>query len=201
MASKTEIVNLALTHLGVGKEVANIETEKSEAAITARRVYDTARDVTLRDYPWPFTTRIAALALVEEEPNTEWAYSYRYPTDCLNIRRILSGLRNDNRQTRAPYKIAGDDSGSLIWADEEDAQIEYTAKSTNPLVYAADFTLAFSYQLAYLMAKRLTSGDPFKLGDQALQLYQVELSRASASAFNEQQDEEVPESELERARN
>lgn len=200
MASKTEIFNMALSHLAVGKEVSNLETEQSEEARVGRRFYDTALRATLSDFNWPFATRIVALALIEEEPNSEWAFSYRYPSDCLNIRRVLSGIRNDNRQTRAPYKMAGDDTGTIIFMDEEDAQIEYTKYIDNPLIYPADFTLALSYYLAAMAAPRLTGGDQFKLGDKALRMYAGELRRAEARAGNEEQAEEEPESEFVRAR-
>ena len=200
MASKTEIFNMALSHLAVGKDVSNLETEQSEEARVGRRFYDTALRSTLADFNWPFATKIAALALIEEEPNSEWAFSYRYPSDCLNIRRVLSGIRNDNRQSRAPYKLAGDDTGTIIFTDEEDAQIEYTRYIDNPLIYSADFTLAFSYYLAALAAPRLTGGDQFKLGEKALRMYAGELRRAEARAGNEEQVEEAPESEFVRAR-
>src|SRR5688572_11149621 len=111
MASETEIANLALSHLGVGKEIANLETERSQEAVACRRFYDTARDATLRDFSWPFATKIAVLGLIEADPNDEWDYSYRYPSDCLQLRRILSGVRNDTRDSRVPFKLAHDDSG------------------------------------------------------------------------------------------
>src|SRR5665648_440114 len=97
MSSATEICNMALGHLASGKEIANLETERSAEAIACRRFFDSARDAVLRDFSWPFATKIKALSLIEEDPNSEWAYSYRYPTDCLNFRRILSGTRTDTR--------------------------------------------------------------------------------------------------------
>ena len=200
MASKTEIANLALTHLGVGVEIANIDTEKSEEASAARRVYNTALDVILKEAPWPFATRVTTLALVEEEPTTEWLYSYRYPVDCVELRRILSGVRQDYRQSQAKYHIASDASGFLIYTDEEDAQVEYTVRMDNPHIYSADFTLAFSYLLAALMAPRLTKGDPFKLGERAFFMYERTLSRAIANATNEEVRDEEPLSEMERDR-
>lgn len=200
MASKTEIVNLALSHLAVDKEIANLETESSKEASSARRFYDTARDMVLRDFAWPFATKIAALALVAEEPNTEWAFSYRYPTDCLYLRRILSGLRNDARETRVPYRIAQDDAGRIIFTDEADAQAEYTVKTDNPQIYPADFTLALSYLLASFMAPRVTAGDQYKLGQRALAMYQAMKARAESNALNEEQAEQEVESEFIRAR-
>jgi len=200
MATNTEIVNLALTHIGIGKEIGNLSTEQSEEASAGRRVYDTALAIIVRDASWPFLTRIESLALVEEGPNTEWAYSYRYPSNCKNMRRLLSGIRNDNRQVRVSYRIAGDDSGLVIYTDIQDAVCEYTVKPDNTARFTDDFKLALSYLIGSMMAPRLTRGDAYKLGDKALALYLQTISRAEANAFNEEQDEEKPESEFIRAR-
>ena len=199
-SSKVGIVNIALSHLSIGKTVAVLETEKTEEAVTARLFYVLALEATLREFPWPFATRIIALALVAEEPNDEWAFSYRYPTDCLEIRRILSGMRNDTRQSRTPYRILSDEQGSLVYTDYENAEIEYTVRDISPQFYPPDFVMAFSLYLAHLMAPRLTGGDQFKLGARALGLYDLEISRAVKNAFNEQQIEEPPESEFIRDR-
>lgn len=200
MPSKVGIANLTLSHLAISKEIANLETENSEEARTIRRLYETAKDATLRDFPWPFATRQAVLALLEIEPTTEWGYSYRYPSNCLYIRRILSGIRNDSRQSRAPYKIAQDDSGLIIYTDQQDAEIEYTVRADNPQLYTSDFIMAFSLYLASLAAPRLTGGDQFKLGDRALRLYRFEIGRAVSRAMNEEQVEEPVEAEYIRAR-
>ena len=200
MAAKVDIANMALSHLAVGKTIANVETDTANEATVVRRFYEIARQATLRDFPWPFATRITALALIEEEPNTEWGYSYRYPTDCVYLRRILSGIRNDSRQSRSPYKIASDSQGALIFSDEEDAEIEYTLDSSQPQFYTPDFVLAFSYYLAALIGPELTGGDQFKLGERALQMYRFEISRAVSRASNEEQPEEDVESEFIRGR-
>lgn len=200
MATKIGIINQALSHLAISKEISNLDTDRSEEAATARRFYDTALEDTLRDFKWPFATRIAALALVETDPNDEWDYSYRYPTDCLRVRRILSGIRNDTRQSRVPYKVASDSQGILIFTDQEDAEIEYTVRFEDPQFYPSDFAMAFSYCLAYLMAPRITGGDQFRLGDRAFKLYQYQLSKAESNALNEEQAEEEPESQFVRDR-
>lgn len=200
MASNTEILNLALGHLASGKEVGNMETEKSNEARIGRRFYDIALDVLVKEHSWGFLTKITTLALVESEPNTEWGYSYRKPSDCESMRRILSGIRNDSRETRVPYKTAQDSSGILIFTDEDDAQLEYTIKATNPQLFTADFTLTFSYLLASLIAPNLTGGDQFGLGAKASGNYGVALSVSIANDINEQQVEELPESEFIRER-
>lgn len=200
MASKTEIVNLALIHLAVGKEISNIETEQSTEAKTARQIYNICLDKVLSDFEWPFATKIVALSLVEEQPNTEWWYSYRYPTDCLFFRRILSGERTDSRQTRAPYRIASDSQGTLIFADMQDAEAEYTVRVENAAIYPADFQMAFSLLMGGMMAPKLTGGDQFKLGIRCLQLYDDAIRKAQSRAANEEQPDITPESEFIRER-
>jgi hypothetical protein len=74
-----DICNLALSHVGVSTEIANLDTERSKEAQACRRFYEPTREEVLRAFAWPFATRFVDLQLVEEEPNDEWAYSYRYP--------------------------------------------------------------------------------------------------------------------------
>ncbi len=199
-SSDTEIANMALSHLGVGKEIATLESDAGQEAAALRRFYLPALRSTLRDFPWPFATKFLALGLVEEAPTSEWAYSYRYPSDCLRFRRILSGSRTDTALTRVPYKMGRDASGQIIYTDRTEAEAEYTVYVSDPTAFPEDFTLALSYRLAALSAIRLTAGDPFKLGQQAMQNYLFEISRAESTALNEEQADLHPDSEFIRAR-
>lgn len=200
MASRTEICNMAISHLGVGKEIANIDTEQSEEASACRRFYDTARDATLRDFPWPFATKAVALSLIATLTDDEFTYSYRYPSDCIDLRKIQSTIRNDTRQSRVTSKISKDSSGRVIYTDMENAVAEYTSRVTDPQFYPPDFEIAFSFRLAAYIAPRLTKGDPFGLRKQAMDMYEMEISRAKAASGNEEQMDEKPVSEFERSR-
>lgn len=191
---------MALSHLGHGKELTNVETDTESAASACRRFYDDARDAVLADFAWPFASKTVALGLIEEDPNDEWGFSYRYPTDCLEARRILSGFRNDTRDTRIEFKQSQDDSGRLIFCDKEDAELEYTVKEPDPTMYSAPFIIALSFRLAAYIAPRVTAGDPFKLGDRALKLYYIEISSAQKLAANEEQPVEPPDAEWVRDR-
>ena len=118
MASETEIANLSMVHLGA-QPIANINTEKSVGATTAKRFFALVRDLVLRDFPWPFATKIITMNLVEECPNEEWQFSYRYPPDTLKLRKILSGIRNDTPTSQERLKISRDGSGLLIFSDRQ----------------------------------------------------------------------------------
>jgi hypothetical protein len=191
---------MAISHLRIGKEIGNVDTERSEEANAIRRFFDVAREKVLRDFRWPFATKFVALGLVEEDPTTEWQYSYRYPSDCLLIRRVISGTRNDSRNSRIPYIVTQDDAGWLIYTDRQDAEIEYTKNETITSMWPADFVTAFSYYLASLAAPRLTAGDPFNLQAKVLQMYDFELATARSAALNEQQPDQERASDAELAR-
>jgi hypothetical protein len=202
MASDVEICNLALSHLAIATEIATL-TERSKEAQACNRFYTQVRDEVLRDFPWPFATTVAALALVTDftgVAGAEWTYAYRYPSDCVRARRILSGIRKDTRQSRVPFRILQDATGSLLYTDKNSAQLEYTARVTDPTRYQADFVEALALLLASRIAVRVTTTNPTKLRDDAFQLYQLQLGIARANALNEEQPEEEPDAELIRSR-
>ena len=200
MASKTEIANLAISHLGTGKDIANLDTENSQEANACRRFYETALREVLRDFAWPFATKFAELALVESDPTTEWSYSYRYPSEAVNIRRIFSNLRHDTRQSRIEFKIGHDDSGLLIYCDEPTPCAEYTEYVTNVEIYPRDFQMMLALLLAAYIAPRVTGGDPYQMGERALKFYNLKLDIAKNNSKNEEQALEEPKSEYERER-
>jgi hypothetical protein len=112
----------------------------------------------------------------------------------------LSGLRNDNRQSRVPYRIVRGDSGRLIYTDMVEACAEFTFKETDAERFPDDFIMATSLLLAGYIAPRIAGGDPFKLGERAIRLYAFQIKQAEVSAVNEEQDEEEVESQFIRIR-
>lgn len=201
-SSIADICNMALSHLGVGTEIANLETETSQEAISCRRFYEQARDATLKKFPWPFATRIVALGLIAEDPTPDWKYSYRYPASALYLWKLTSASVVLDPNVKLPYKIIGDDSGRIILTNLEDASAEYISRVENPLRYTPDFIEAISYRLAAFVAPRLSSGDAFKLGEKALEMYAFTVREAQAANANEElRDDSLYESSFERARN
>jgi hypothetical protein len=199
MASIVEICNMALSHLGTGKEIAVI-TENSEEANACNRFYETSRDGTIEDYPWPFARTFATLALVLADPTDEWSYSYRYPVDCLRFSRIQSGNTIDTRQSRVSYILASDVSGRLIITNKENAKCEYYRSGISEAYFTPSFSMALSFRLAMLIAPRLTKGDPTKIKNDMYRLYLGELDKVKANSVNEEQQYEEVESAIIRSR-
>lgn len=201
MATKLQICNMALAHLGVGKAILDFAADRTAEAIACRLFYDQAIAETMRDFPWPFAKRIDALTLVEEDPNVEWEYSYRYPTDAHSILRILNeATRVDTRATKVPFTIGSDVDGRLIYTDKVDAYVEYVSDladitpDTFESRLTSDVQGALILMLASMIAPMVTGGDQFKLGERALNLYAWRIGTARANALNETRrgnDEEV----------
>jgi hypothetical protein len=200
MATKVGICNQALSHLGIDKDIANLDTEQGVEARAARTFYDDTLKEVLRDFNWPFSGEIRALGLVEEDPNSEWDYSYRYPSDCLKVRRILSGSRQDTQSTREPYKIMKDAAGKLILCDRENAESEFTVFVDDPALYPPDFVHAFSLLLAVKMGPRVTAGDPFGRQEKVASLYLAMVTKAQANAASEEQPDAEADAETIQAR-
>lgn len=210
--SKTDLCNMALAHLGQQKPIDDFDNDRGVPARACRLFYDDCLKATFRDFSWPFATKIAALTLYSKNgdanhPDCEWAYAYQQPTESIMFRRILSGLRNDTRQSRVPYKflelqaVDASPAGTLVLTDYSKAKAEYTILREDVERFPSDFNLAFSRRLACYIAPMVTGGDPFKLQDKNLSLYAMEISIARGSAGNEEQMEEMVDAEQLNARN
>lgn len=200
MASKVGTCNMALAHLGVLVTISNVDTEDSAEARVCRMFYEKTKNTCLTNFVWPFARKYKALSLVEEEPNDEWGFSYRYPNDCLFIQKILSGIRNDTLDSEVKFILAQDNAGKLIYTDMNEAWVSYTAICDNPNVFPDEFDLAHSFLLAYFIAPAVTKGDPFKLGTRAFQSYDMMINKVASNSLNEQKRDNVPVDSLIRSR-
>lgn len=194
--SDNEICNLALSHIGSGEEIANLESESSPEARACRRFFKVVRESMFRAMAWPFATQILALGLIEEDPNSEWDFSYKYPVDAAWIRRILSGQRTDDRNSAVPYKIIQGEAGLLLLTDKEDAEAEITLKVDDPSRFPSDFALCFSLRLGFYIAPRLVGTNSLKVRDAINAIYKIEMSRAAYAAANEEKADMNIESEF-----
>ena len=202
--SKTNICNLALGHLGVAREIANIDTENSKEAQACRRFFNIVRDMILRDFNWPFARKVVALDLIQENPSSKWCFSYRYPTDAVRLIRIcpitenVSTYQNYESEEfyRIPFEIARDGNARAIWTNLDSPELEYISDVDDVSDLPPDFQLAFSYLLAGHIAPRVTGGDPFSTGSRSYQLYAQILEKAKANASNEIEQGRERESEF-----
>lgn len=203
MASKTTIANLALHRIGVSQLIANVETEQSQAAISINAVWDLHRDAVLRDFAWPWATAYATLGLVAGTSTTyavtnEWNYSYRYPSDCLLARRIVTAA---GRQTSTPptFRVGRDSTGRLIYTGEASAVLEYTVKVTDPEEFDGLFVSMLAWKLAATIAP--SQSRIADMAKTAMAMYLLEKRHAEDAAANEGQQPAPLEASWIEARN
>lgn len=202
MTSEVEICNLALSNIRGGS--INSLTESSVQAQNCKLKYPLMRDQLMRDAPWQFAHKIKALALLTDEL-FNWANVYQYPSDCLQINRLLLNFEevesgnalsnwyydpallapNPDRQVK--YQIYNTDDNRVIGANETELRIDYRAKITDPNLFDSQFVIMFSYLLSSELAIPIVGG---KLGREfradSLKIYQQYYDAAVASNENEQ---------------
>lgn len=194
--SAVSICNLAITRLGQSQAIAAL-TEASKAAQLCNVLYADCRDRVLRAHNWPFATRYQTLGLVEEAPNNDWIYSYRYPANCLRIHRLVTALGQAEPNPPA-YAIASDSVGRLVLTNQPQAVAQYTHRIENPAEFDPLFASALAWLLAVELAGPLTGEDRWRV--RAQQSYEQEIRAAQAAAGNEEHRVDVSTSSFEQAR-
>lgn len=207
---QTGVYNTTLGRLGIGQAVAS-PTENSVPAKTCNRFYEQCRQEVLRAFPWGFALRAEPLARVADQTFPGWGYVYQYPNGCLNMRavgdqyglRVLRDLTlaqdpsqwTQFQQVRQPWQLGLKDDGAsqIILTDVVDAWAFYTKDVTNTGAWAVDFASVLSWRLG------MEAGGPLQakqeMIDRCEQRYAAWFSRATATAMNEQRDDEKAESQ------
>ena len=153
---------MALGYIGIGQRIDELSAadDAGDISQTCNFWFDIARDQLLEDGEWPMASKQATLELIEEDPNDDWGFSYRYPTQCLVARRIV-GAGGTNSPTLIPYQLGQDATGRLVFTDQEDAVMEGTFWYEDP----GEFTSSFADVLAWTLATKIAlplSVDPGK---------------------------------------
>ena len=185
MASEIEICNIALSRIGNSRSI-NSMTESSKEANQCSLHYEQCRDAVLSDFPWNFAVKRVALADTNNPP-PEWKYAYRYPTDCMKaIAIIRPGEKYHRPDTAIHFQVGADEDGTgkLIYTDQPEAWLQYTARVTDVNMYDALFKDALAWRLAAELARPLASNAG--IGNEALQLYQMTIAGAAAHSGNHQ---------------
>lgn len=199
MPSVTNICNMAINHIGTGKPIGNL-SEGSVEARACNTFYEQSRDELLELFEWNFAAKIADAQLVEEDPTSEWAYSYLYPSDCVAFRRILSGVTVDHRQSVIPFRVMNINGAKVILTNQSEAEIEYTMRATDTALFTASFVRALSLLLASYIAPMLPHGDKLKLRELVLEMHSMALQEAATANGMEERSDPAPDAESIRER-
>lgn len=199
MASPVDICNMALGRIGVSTLIASLDATRNLEERTCALWYPIMRDFALSEYEWRFASRRVSLALLDEDPPTNWGYRYAYPTDCLKARRLVyPGLYSPRADQRLMYEVVSNGTSRVIDTNIEDAELEYTMRVED----TEQFPPLFVSALAYLIASELVMPLSKKpdVGQAMRNAYVLVSSSAAAHSMSEAEEGPAPENEFTAAR-
>lgn len=212
--SDVQICNLALSRIGIQQVILSLNPpDNSVSAAQCSLWYGFCRDYLLRAFAWPWAIQWAALTQVSitgTPANWEWDYSYRWPVDCLTVRRIMpqpqpttgttppifpniplfsafSRLWKHEDVNSQPvlYGMSSDASGKLIVTNLPNAWIEYSQAVTDSTQFAQDFASLLAWRLAMELSMTLARSDDRRAVCE--KQFSLEWVTATARALNEKQ--------------
>lgn len=183
MASQVDIYNYALGSIGQSETVASL-TEKSKAQIVCTQFYELARDTVLADFPWPFATKTATLALLTNQ-SANYSYTYQYPVDCLRANFIVAAGMDvqPDEKLQPRWETAYGLNGQVILTNQAAAVLSYVTRVTDVGRFPILFVETLALKLGALIAMPMTNTRA--IADGAAANYQGAVQGAAAQAANQ----------------
>jgi len=172
MASKVQIVNMALVQLGQ-PTILNL-TDNTANAKRANALYDLVRQMVLQAHPWNGSTKQAVLTLLATTPDFKWTYRFSLPADCLRALRTDQDV--GNKRDWQQY-------GGEIWTDHGTLELEYIYDNEDTTLFSPGFVMALSSRLEAELTYPVTGSTT--LADAKLKIYD-DLKLPEAKALDAQ---------------
>lgn len=173
MASKLDIINLAL--LRIGESPIQSIDEGSTAANTAKLLYDNSRTAILRDFDWNFAMKTIPQATVESD--MPGCIAYVVPADCLRVVELFDG--EGGSHSSVWYRVYG----KKIYTHEPVGYIKYVSDEEDTSKFDSKFTEALTYKLAGELSMSVKQSE--SLMASMLNAYQNIVSEAAAQSQDE----------------
>jgi len=155
--SAVKIGNLALSMIGVKSTIESF----SDPTAPAQEIslwYEFAKEQALKSHDWSFARKRVALAVHgDDAPETDWAFRYAYPSDCIAARKIDNPL--GWTANAVPFHVETSDDGTekTILTDAEDAILVYTRNVDDTSLFSPHFVLTLAATLGAFIAFPLTA--------------------------------------------
>lgn len=182
--TKLDVFNMAMYHCGTREDIADVNEESREAEV-CRLLYDRVRDHVLRSAYWSSAKGFKRLAVVVERDDTlAWAatdpepgfrFAYAVPNDFLYPRFLTSYER---------FSTGVLNNQSVIFANTEDAILQYTMRQENVALWDANLFMAMTFALAAYATMPL-NGKPQRASNAAQQANNLILEARVANANSE----------------
>lgn len=197
LTSQTEIINLALGHIGQ-KPVEDI-TEKSSQANASLKIWNSCLKETLQNHDWSFATIVLPLdlhATYDPEP-AGYLFAYAYPANCLALWHVYNSETID-KTLGERYRVLYDPTSKtkVVLTDTALAYGEYTFYVDDTSKFDQFFVTALSHRLASELAIIL-NGDA-EMAKTQIAIFNTMISEAERmnsyenNDINDHQEERSP---------
>ena len=179
--TKPAIYNLALSALLLAKEVTDVATDQSNEVRVLNTHYNIAFDTTLQDLDLDSTSSEVTLELLANltSSTTEiWNYVYKYPVNCVFLRRIKSQELTDTRETHIAKRTGLYNTQKAIYTNEVTAVAECIQNDIDLAVLNPMAGMAVAYMLASLSAPLIVGKGAKALRDKLEAQYLFAKSKA-----------------------
>jgi len=198
MPTKTEIANKALSRLGQGVTIQNVDTDQSVEAGYVRTFYEPARQEILRQHTWGFAKGFRELVQTANKPNSNfYSFQFKFPNDVLRIVEIERSVSNSGPEKfeRAYDHRSGD---PVILTTVESPVAIVTEDIRSEKLFDPMFADALAYRIAVDIAPLVTS-DTSKQ-ELMVQFMQRAIEQAKAVSSEEGEQRDRPEADWIRSR-
>ncbi len=151
--SNTSICNMALGKIGA-KRINDFDdtSEDSTVAIQCRLHFEQTRDSLIRFHSWRFARARKTLSQDTVTPDFEWNFQYFLPNDFMLMRSIFEDKFSDSNFQN--YALEDD----LLLTNDEEMEIRYVKKVTDPAKFDPLFVEVLILQLALKLIGPLAGG-------------------------------------------
>ena len=206
--SPVYIANLALSRVHVRQPIVAL-TDNSREARVCNLHYTQAVEDSLEegDFGWARRRALLSAATLTTYPNGvnqsatvkgPWAYGYRLPSDVLIPLEIDDQLQTRGRDMKIPFSIELLDGIEVLYTDQPNAILLYTARITDTTLFSRKFASLVAWKLAKEIAGPITGKTA--LADRAEQKAMLALDDAIAHDYQRDTEPEVPDPSWIRAR-
>lgn len=157
MPSETDLVNVALRHIGAGR-ITSLNDGSAEAN-AANDIYTAVRDGLLAKHNWNYATKRVQLARSSTTPSFGFSYGYVLPSDWV---KTVSVHDNDAGVSSITFRHETNGTEQVLLADSENVYLRYIARITDPNMMPADFRTALQFALARDLAVPIANSNTLR---------------------------------------
>lgn len=183
--TKAKIYNLALSALLLAEEVDEVSTNTTNEVRILNTHWDIAFESSLQDLDLDSLATPITLELLAALTNQPWQYAYKYPSNCVFLRRIVSLQVTDNRSTHIAKRTGLYLGQKAIFTDEFEAVGDCIPKNVPFEALSPMAALTIAYSLAHLSAPLIVGKGSRKLRETIKADYLLAKGEAQETDSNE----------------